>query len=120
MMAEVSAREADITILTAEDPRTEALEDILDMMAEGCRGQGGVEGQSFWRIIDRGQAIYFALTKSRERDLVLICGKGHEQSMCFGKTEFPWDDIEATRVAVDSMLAGEPMPDLGLPTFTSR
>jgi len=120
MMAEVSAREADITILTAEDPRTEVLEDILDMMAEGCRSQGGVEGQSFWRITDRGQAIYFALTKSRERDLVLICGKGHEQSMCFGTTEFPWDDIEATRVAVDSMLAGEPMPDLGLPTFTSR
>ena len=120
MMAEVSAREADITILTAEDPRTEVLEDILDMMAEGCRSQGGVEGQSFWRITDRGQAIYFALTKSRERDLVLICGKGHEQSMCFGTTEFPWDDIEATRVAVDSMLAGEPMPDLGLPTFTGR
>jgi UDP-N-acetylmuramoyl-L-alanyl-D-glutamate--2,6-diaminopimelate ligase len=120
MMAEVSAREADITILTAEDPRTEVLEDILDMMAEGCRSQGGVEGQSFWRITDRGQAIYFALTKSRSRDLVLICGKGHEQSMCFGTTEFPWDDIEATRVAVDSMLAGEPMPDLGLPTFTGR
>jgi UDP-N-acetylmuramoyl-L-alanyl-D-glutamate--2,6-diaminopimelate ligase len=118
MMAEISAREADITILTAEDPRTEALEDILDMMAEGCRSQGGVEGQSFWRISDRGQAIYFAMTKAHEADLVLICGKGHEQSMCFGVIEYPWDDIEATRVAVVSLLDGEPMPDLGLPTFT--
>lgn len=120
MMAEISVREADITVLTAEDPRTEALEEILDMMSEGCRNQGGVEGQTFWRINDRGQAIYFAMTLSRQRDLILICGKGHEQSMCFGTTEFPWDDIEATRVAVESVLSGEPMPDLGLPTFSSE
>ncbi len=118
MMAEISAREADITVLTAEDPRTESLEEIMDTMAEGCRSQGGVEGQSFWRIADRGQAIYFALTLTEDQDLVLICGKGHEQSMCFGTTEYPWDDIEATRLAVDSFLAGESMPDLGLPTFS--
>jgi UDP-N-acetylmuramoyl-L-alanyl-D-glutamate--2,6-diaminopimelate ligase len=117
LMAEASARAADLTILTAEDPRTESLDDILEMMAEGCRSQGSLENETFWRIPDRGQAIYFALSLARPQDLVLICGKGHEQSMCFGSTEYPWDDREATRTALTAFLQGKPMPDLGLPSF---
>jgi UDP-N-acetylmuramoyl-L-alanyl-D-glutamate--2,6-diaminopimelate ligase len=117
MMAEISSQLADFTILTAEDPRTESLDDILAAMAQGCIAQGGVEKQTFWRIPDRGQAIYFALTLAKPEDFVLILGKGHEQSMCFNTTEYPWDDIKATETALDAFLAGKPMPDLGLPTF---
>ncbi len=117
LMAETAAREADLTILTAEDPRTESLDGILTVMAAGCTDQGGREGQTFWRSRDRGRAIHFALSQAQAGDLVLICGKGHEQSMCFGRTEFPWDDIEATATALNAVLAGAPMPDLGLPTF---
>jgi UDP-N-acetylmuramoyl-L-alanyl-D-glutamate--2,6-diaminopimelate ligase len=117
MMAEVSARQADLTVLTAEDPRTESLEAILAMMAAACRNAGGVEGASCWRIPDRGRAIYHALTLAEPEDVVLICGKGHEQSMAFGTIEYPWDDREATRIALQSLLAGRRMPDLGLPTY---
>jgi UDP-N-acetylmuramoyl-L-alanyl-D-glutamate--2,6-diaminopimelate ligase len=120
LMAETSARDADLTVLTAEDPRTDSLAEILDAMAEGCRNQGGVEGESFWRVPDRGEAIYFALTLARPEDVVLICGKGHEQSMCFGVTEYPWDDRDATSAALDAFLAGRPMVDLGLPTAGDR
>lgn len=119
LMAQISARAADLTVLTAEDPRTESLEEILATMAEGCRSEGGVEGRTFWRVPDRGWAIYHALTLAREEDLVLICGKGHEQSMCFGVTEYPWDDRHATRQALRAFLAGRPVPDLGLPTYTA-
>ncbi|MCL4263770.1 MAG: UDP-N-acetylmuramoyl-L-alanyl-D-glutamate--2,6-diaminopimelate ligase [Anaerolineae bacterium] len=117
LMAEIAAEKADLTVLTAEDPRTESLDDILAVMAQGCQSKGGAEGHTFWRIPDRGQAIYFALTLAQEKDFVLICGKGHEQSMCFGTTEYPWDDITATETALDAFLEGRPMPDLGLPTF---
>ncbi|MFZ0545031.1 MAG: UDP-N-acetylmuramoyl-L-alanyl-D-glutamate--2,6-diaminopimelate ligase [Candidatus Promineifilaceae bacterium] len=117
MMAEISARDADLTVLTAEDPRTESLEDILAMMAAGCRSEGGVEGETFWRIPDRGRAIYFALSLAQLDDLVLICGKAHEQSMCFGTIEYPWDDLVATRTAIKAFREGEAMPDMGLPTF---
>ena len=117
LMAEISTQLADYTVLTAEDPRTESLDDILAAMATGCLAQGGVEGQTFWRIPDRGQAIYLALTLAQPEDFVLVCGKGHEQSMCFITTEYPWDDIHATETALDAFLAGQPMPDLGLPTF---
>lgn len=119
LMAEIAAQKADRAVLTAEDPRTESLADILAVMAQGCQSKGGIEGRTFWRVPDRGQAIYFALTLAQENDFVLICGKGHEQSMCFGTIEYPWDDITATETALDAFLSGQPMPNLGLPTFTS-
>ena len=120
LMAEASARVAALTILTAEDPRTESLDAILAMMADGCRSQGGLENKTFWRIPDRGRAIHFALSLAQPPDLVLICGKGHEQSMCFGTIEYPWDDRTATRAALQAFLHGTPMPDLGLPTFQAE
>ena len=119
LMARVAARDASLVILTAEDPRTESLAQILEAMAQGCQDEGGVEGQTYWRIPDRGRAIYYALSLARDGDLVLICGKGHEQSMCFGSTEFPWDDRQATRAALRAFQQGLPAPDLGLPTYTA-
>lgn len=118
IMAEVSQEYADLTVLTAEDPRQEPLDEILQMMADGCVSHGGVELESFWRVQDRGRAIYmaFELVESPD-DLVLICGKGHEQSMCFMTTEFPWDDRDATRAALKAFLIGKEMENLGLPTY---
>lgn len=108
LMAETSAQLADMTILTAEDPRTESLDDILQMMADGCISQGGVEGETFIRVPDRGEAIYQACQMAQAGDMVMVCGKGHEQSMCFGTIEYPWDDRDATHAA----LRGEPLRTL--------
>jgi len=114
MMAETSAELADLTVLTAEDPRTESLDGILEEMAAGARAKGGREGETFWRISDRGEAIRFALRLAREGDVVLYCGKGHEQSMCFGVREHLWDDRTALRAALSELLGvqGPPMPSL--------
>lgn len=114
LMAETSAELADLTILTAEDPRTESLEGILEEMADGARSKGGREGETFWRVPDRGEAIRFALSLARAGDIVLSCGKGHEQSMCFGAREHLWDDRTAMRAALSELLGvdGPPMPYL--------
>jgi UDP-N-acetylmuramoyl-L-alanyl-D-glutamate--2,6-diaminopimelate ligase len=114
MMAETSARLADLTILTAEDPRTESLDDILAEMAAGAESQGGVEGKTFFRIRDRGEAIRFGVKSAQPGDLVIALGKGHEQSMCFMETEYPWDDRTAMRAALDEHLGidGPEMPVL--------
>ena len=116
-MAQISAQYADRTVLTAEDPRTDSLSDILQTMADSSRQAGGAEGKTFWRVPDRGEAIYFGLSLAEPGDLVLVCGKGHEQSMCFGTIEYPWDDRIATKKALEALIEGTPMPDLGLPTF---
>ena len=116
MMAASSVELADVTILTAEDPRTELLDDILAEMAAGAISKGGVEDKTFWRIPDRGQAIRFAISIARPGDVVIICGKGHEQSMCFGEIEYPWDDCTAMRAAISQQL-GIPGPQMPyLPT----
>lgn len=107
MMAETSAELADLTVLTAEDPRTESLDGILEEMAEGAKSKGGIEGETFWRVPDRGEAIKFAVRLAQEGDLVLSCGKGHEQSMCFGKTEYLWDDRHAMKAALAEVLGLE-------------
>jgi UDP-N-acetylmuramoyl-L-alanyl-D-glutamate--2,6-diaminopimelate ligase len=114
LMAEVAAELADISILTAEDPRTESLEGILAEMAAGAESRHGVEGQTFYRIPDRGEAIRFAVSLARPGDVVIACGKGHEQSMCFGETEYPWDDRVAMRAALSKLLgkSGPLMPYL--------
>lgn len=114
LMAQVSIELADLTILTAEDPRTELLDDILAEMAAGATGQGGVEGQTFWRIPDRGEAIRLAVSLAQPGDLIIACGKGHEQSMCFGEIEYAWDDRTAMRAAISEQLSlpGPHMPYL--------
>lgn len=114
MMAEVSTELADFTILTAEDPRTESLNDILAEMGEAAKKSGGVEGKTYWRIPDRGKAIQFALSLAEKGDIVISCGKGHEQSMCFGSVEYPWDDRIAMRAALANHLGihGPRMPYL--------
>jgi UDP-N-acetylmuramoyl-L-alanyl-D-glutamate--2,6-diaminopimelate ligase len=55
---------------------------------------------NLWRVSDRGEAILFACQQARAGDVVISCGKGHEQSMCFGSIEYPWDDREAMRRAL--------------------
>jgi UDP-N-acetylmuramoyl-L-alanyl-D-glutamate--2,6-diaminopimelate ligase len=112
MMGEIAAKLADYTILTAEDPREEDVRDIIAEIAQGSLKGGAIErnkreqffnGQKkyFWRIADRQEAINFAIRKlAGKDDLILICGKGHEKSMCYGKTEYPWNEHQAVAKAL--------------------
>jgi len=102
MMGEIAGKLADQVVITAEDPRTEDLDSIMAQIAAGCERVGRREGEGFWRVGDRGEAIEFAVKMARAGDLVIVTGKGHEQSMCFGTTEYPWDDREAVRKAINS------------------
>jgi UDP-N-acetylmuramoyl-L-alanyl-D-glutamate--2,6-diaminopimelate ligase len=104
MMAEVAVQMADLAIFTAEDPRTESLDDILSEMADSACRAGWVEGESFWRIADRGEAFRKAVALAQPGDIVMACGKGHEQSMSFGEKEYPWDDRIAMKAAISEKL----------------
>jgi len=106
MMGRVAGRLADVVIITAEDPRTESLEEIMAASAAAAAAEGKREGMDLFRVPDRGEAILRACQEARAgdaeggRSLAISCGKGHEQSMCFGATEYPWDDREAMRRAL--------------------
>lgn len=116
IMGEVSAKYADYIVLTEEDYRTEKLEKILDSIASGCIKGGSFEFSTsnyqsakkakmpvFFKIKDRQDAINFAIRKlARKGDTVILTGKAHEKSLCRGKTEYPWSEHEAVKVALKS------------------
>ncbi|MGV8026923.1 MAG: UDP-N-acetylmuramoyl-L-alanyl-D-glutamate--2,6-diaminopimelate ligase [Anaerolineaceae bacterium] len=114
MMAIEGVKQADICIFTAEDPRTEKLDDILMEMQLAAEKAGGMLGENFFVVADRGNAIRMGINLAEEDDLVIACGKGHEQSMCFEKTEYLWDDRTAMRSALAEFLKidGPEMPYL--------
>jgi UDP-N-acetylmuramoyl-L-alanyl-D-glutamate--2,6-diaminopimelate ligase len=97
-MGKISNQFSDITILTAEDPRTENLEEINDEIERGWR-DGGRRGKliRFDRadknVEVRRDAIKKAIKLAKDGDTIIITGKAHEKSLCFGDTEYDWNDI---------------------------
>ncbi len=101
LMGGIATKLADFVVLTAEDPRTESVDKIIAQIVEGCQKTGGEKDKTFFCVPDRQKAINFAVRKlARKNDIVAICGKGHEKSMCFGKKEFPWSDKKAVEKAL--------------------
>jgi UDP-N-acetylmuramoyl-L-alanyl-D-glutamate--2,6-diaminopimelate ligase len=82
--------------------------------AAAAAGKCGVEGKTFYRVPDKGEAIRLGVKLAKAGDLVIACGKGHEQSICFGEIEYPWDDRTAMKAALAERLGiiGEKMPEL--------
>ncbi len=88
MMGKIACQLADIVVLTAEDPRTEEVTKIIDQIANGCLNK-----KKIIREPDRQKAINLAVQElAHPEDIIGIFGKGHEQSMCYGTTEYPWSD----------------------------
>ncbi|MBN1618191.1 UDP-N-acetylmuramoyl-L-alanyl-D-glutamate--2,6-diaminopimelate ligase [Candidatus Dojkabacteria bacterium] len=103
-MGEVAGNLADTTIITAEDPRTESLKDINDEIERGWKTTANQKSQVFMRFDDdsinvqvRRDAIIKALELAKAGDVVIMCGKGHEKSLCFGVDEFEWNDIDEVK-----------------------
>ncbi len=91
---------ADFSVITAEDPRTENVNDIIEEIVSGLREKGAREGDDFVREPDRAEAIATAVRLARPNDLIVTCGKAHETSMCYGEVETPWDEFAAVRSAL--------------------
>lgn len=102
VMGAIAGQFADRIYLTAEDPRTESVDDIIEQIVAGCRDVGRREGTDFWRVPDRREAIERAIAEAKPGDVVLVTGKGHERSMCFGRDESPWNDGDVVRDILES------------------
>ena len=95
-----SAEMADFAVFTNEDPRSEDPAAIVREIGRHAEGAGRQRGRDFIEIEDRGEAIAQALSRAKPGDVVVICGKGHEQSIVYGTHARPWDDREVTRAAL--------------------
>ena len=98
LMGRVAGELADYTVITAEDPRTEDLADICRSIERGVREYA--DSSRYAVVLDRTEAIQYAVDMARPGDVVAAFGKGHERSMCFGETEYPWSDQDAMLAAL--------------------
>jgi len=99
-MGRVAAELADLVVVTDEDPRLEDPSSINQQIADGARSAGAVDGSSLWVIDDRREAVGHAIGLARQGDVVLLAGKGHEQSIIYGTERRPWDDRTAVLEAM--------------------
>jgi len=102
MMGRIAAERCRLVIATNEDPRNEDAMTILDAIAEGAEAAGAVRGDTVLLIEDRRQAIRRAFAAARPGDVVLLAGKGHENTILMANGRaVPWDErvaaVEALR-----------------------
>jgi UDP-N-acetylmuramoyl-L-alanyl-D-glutamate--2,6-diaminopimelate ligase len=91
IMAKIAARLSDRVILTSDNPRSEVPEEIIAEMLAGVEKEFARNVQN---ITDRHDAIRIACAMSRDNDVILIAGKGHEKYQDINGVKHPFDDKE--------------------------
>jgi UDP-N-acetylmuramoyl-L-alanyl-D-glutamate--2,6-diaminopimelate ligase len=104
-MGRAAAELADFSVLTNDNPFGEDPDAIIAEIVEGLREAGRHEGDHFVAIPDRREAIAHAFAMAVEGDIVLLAGKGHEQSITIGETVIPWDDRQVARELLRELAA---------------
>ena len=110
-MGRIAGERARLVVVTDEDPRGEDREAILDEIAAGAEAVGRRRDHDLLLIADRAIAIRTAFERARAGDVVLLAGKGHEQSIIGPDGASPWDEAGAARDA---------LADLGYDTATTH
>lgn len=106
VLGEMAAGNADVVIVTNEDPYDDDPMGIIREVAEGARRFEGseirrVEGENLFSILERQEAIDKAVELAGPGDLVLLTGKGCEPVMAVAEgRKIPWDDRDAARKAL--------------------
>jgi len=101
----IAGKYADVVVLTEEDDRDEDGAYILKQIAEGATSQGKKENKDMFTVHSREEAIGFAMTLAKNKnDAVVLLGKGHEKTIERADGEYPWDETQAARAALESLL----------------
>lgn len=97
-LGELAGTNADIVIVTNEDPYDDDPLTIIDQVAMGAEKSGKKSGENVFKICDRYKAIEQALALAGAEDIVLITGKGSEQAIAGPNGEkTSWDDRATVR-----------------------
>ncbi len=88
IMGEIAGRLSDYSIITSDNPRTEAPEKIVAEIAEGMKKTDG----EYKIIVDRREAIGYALDFARKDDVIILAGKGQETYQIIGREKHDFDE----------------------------
>ncbi|MSO56628.1 MAG: UDP-N-acetylmuramoyl-L-alanyl-D-glutamate--2,6-diaminopimelate ligase [Acidobacteria bacterium] len=101
LMGAVAARLSDVVVMTSDNPRGEDPARIIDEIKRGVPPASDRDGASVVAIVDRKEAIEFAIGRAQPGDLVLLAGKGHEKAQMIDGRELPFDEAEIARQALE-------------------
>jgi UDP-N-acetylmuramoyl-L-alanyl-D-glutamate--2,6-diaminopimelate ligase len=102
-MGEVSGNMADLTIITSDNPRDEEPQAIIDDIKTGMAKTNG----KFIEIIDRKEAIRYAIMNAQEGDVIVLAGKGHEDYQEIKGKKYHMDERELIREVIEEEDVGK-------------
>lgn len=101
----IAGKYADVVVITEEDDRDEDGTVILQQIAEGAVSEGKTADKDLFTVHNREEAIGFAMTLAKNKDdTVVLLGKGHEKTIERADGEYPWNEAEAAKAAIESLL----------------
>lgn len=89
-MGEISGNIADFTVITSDNPRTEEPAEIVKEIEQGMKKTRG----KYITIVDRIEAIKYAINMANKNDIVVLAGKGHETYQEINGKKYPFDERE--------------------------
>jgi UDP-N-acetylmuramyl tripeptide synthase len=114
LMGAAAAGQADLLVVTSDNPRSEQPESIIEQIEGGVVASGAQRieagrlaesGQGYLVEPDRRRAIGLAISAAREGDTVLVAGKGHETVQIIGESRNPFDDRVEARLAIEKAVS---------------
>jgi UDP-N-acetylmuramoyl-L-alanyl-D-glutamate--2,6-diaminopimelate ligase len=114
-MGRVGVQNADLCVLTSDNPRSEDPERILDEVESGAKQAGGTRieagelanaSDGYCTLVDRKTAVRAAIRAAGAGDTVLLAGKGHETYQVIGNERTHFDDREEAHAAIASLVGG--------------
>lgn len=97
-MGRIAEQQADYLVITDDNPRYEASQQIINDILRGCRNPQQVHVRT-----DRGKAIEFAVQNAAHSDIVLVAGKGHETTQEIAGVKYPFNDMHAVSQALQNL-----------------
>ena len=98
-MGEASGRLADLSVITADNSRYENVLDIIEDIKIGMNKTDG----AYMVIPDRREAIRWCIENARDRDIIVLAGKGHEDYQEIEGVKHPFDERVVIREILDSL-----------------
>jgi len=90
IMGQISGEIADFTIITSDNPRTENPDLIVDEIEKGMLKTKG----KYTKIVNRTDAIKYAINMANKNDIIVLAGKGHETYQEINGKKYPYDERE--------------------------
>ena len=99
IMGKISGEIADYTIITSDNPRTETPEEIVKEIEAGIKSTNG----EYTCIVDRKEAIKYAIEMANKKDIIVLAGKGHEPYQEINHKTYPFDERIIVKDIIEEM-----------------